>query len=165
MTAKTNELRHVGPEFLTDATAHPRATRAMPCRPEVLFTILVDAENWTRWTGATDAHYSTEPPHGVGSRRIVTIRNQVLEEEFIVWEPGRRLTFTVWASSLPVRAMVEDFTISPVNEANCLLTWTTAIEGRPRALSRSLGLVAYSEENRSLDRLRRFVARHADEYA
>ncbi len=136
----------------------------MPCTPEALFSILVDARTWTRWTGATQAHYSTPGPHGVGSRRIVNIRNQSLEEEFIIWEPGRRLTFSVWASTLPVRAMVEDFTINPVSDSDCLLTWTTALEGKPRALSRSLGLIAYSEENRSLERLSRYATRHAAEY-
>ena len=108
-----------------------------------------------RWTSA--------PPHGVGSTREVTLKTLSVQEKFIAWDPGERLTFTISASTLPLmNRAVEDLRLTRVAPATTRLRWTVHYELRawvmpfhalPRAVFRKL--FARSTEN---------VARYASEH-
>jgi uncharacterized protein YndB with AHSA1/START domain len=94
--------------------------------PERVFEILASNEGakaWfkdyvaTRWTSA--------PPNGVGSTREVELKLLTAKERFLAWDPGKRLTFCVYALTLPiVTQMVEDMVIEPSGDGGARLVWT-----------------------------------------
>ena len=76
--------------------------------------------------------WTSDPPHGVGSTREVTLKALRVREKFIAWEPGERLTFTFTASTLPVmQRAVEDLQLTQVGPAKTRLRWTVHYELRP----------------------------------
>jgi hypothetical protein len=62
-------------------------------------------------------------PHGVGAEREIEPKLTV-KERFLAWEPGKRLTFTVFAIAPVVDAM-EDMLLS------CTARGRRALPGRP----------------------------------
>jgi hypothetical protein len=55
-----------------------------------------------------------------------------LEEEFLVWEPGRCLVFQVTHTSLPLcRRFAEVYDLSPTPEGHTALAWRIAYEPTP----------------------------------
>ena len=55
--------------------------------------------------------------HGdrVGAEREVELKALTVRERFLAWEPGKRLAFTVYGSTLPLlKAMLEDMVLEPV---------------------------------------------------
>lgn len=161
---RIRELQVVDKEFFNTATTLVTIHKNLPCGADTLFRLLADAPTWAQWLGATRVDYTCDPPHGVGSTRRVTISRQIIDERFLIWEPGRRMSFFVERSTFPMRAFAEDFQITPVSESECVLTWVTAIEARPKILSSSLGVAIRANGNRALDKLVDFVATHADDY-
>ena len=52
---------------------------------------------------------------GVGMRRRVWVGPMVLDARFLAWARGRRFSFTMLESNLPIlSAMVEDWRLAPV---------------------------------------------------
>jgi uncharacterized protein YndB with AHSA1/START domain len=91
-------------------------SRIVPAPPERVFDVLADHEAWTRWfVDFKKASVTGEVREGVGMRRRVWVGPMVLDERFIAWERGRRFSFTMLASNLPIlSAMVEDWRLAPV---------------------------------------------------
>jgi len=87
-----------------------QADRLVPCSPDEVFKALADSPRWTTWfEGMRQADWTSEPPHGVGSTRVVRIGPLRAAERFLIWEPGKRLAFVITGASLPgVRSVVED---------------------------------------------------------
>jgi Polyketide cyclase / dehydrase and lipid transport len=78
--------------------------------------------------------WTSPRPFGVGTTRTArTIGNaSVLNERFFRWEEGRRQSFYVLESNLPVfRRFAEDYLVESTSEATCRFTWTIAIEPHP----------------------------------
>ena len=68
-----------------------------------------------RWKTAT---------RGVGAEREVELKLLTVKERFLVWEPGKRLTFTIYGITLPLlKAMVEDITLEPAGEHATRMIW------------------------------------------
>ena len=91
-------------------------SRVVPAPPERVFDVLADHEAWTRWfVDFKKASVTGEVREGVGTRRRVWVGPMVLDERFIAWERGRRFSFTMLESNLPIlSAMVEDWQLAPV---------------------------------------------------
>jgi hypothetical protein len=107
--------------------------------PDELFGVLAHADTWPRWAKViTHVDYTSPEPHGVGTTRTVTMRGGLVgEEEFLAWEPGRRLAFRFNAASTSaLDAFLEDYTIVPT-ASGCALTWALAQEltGPSKALA------------------------------
>lgn len=82
--------------------------------------------------------WTSPRPFGVGTTRTVrTIGNAiVINERFFRWEEGRRKSFYVLESSVPLfRRFAEDYLVEATSETACQFTWTIAIEPRPAARS------------------------------
>ncbi|MEQ9499396.1 MAG: SRPBCC family protein [Deltaproteobacteria bacterium] len=97
---------------------------------EAAWASLTGTEDWTQWLGARSVRWVTDAPHGVGSRRIVTMGPMEILEHFTVWEEGRRFAFRFVKSSMPVRAFAEDYVLEPTS-TGCTLHWTIAVDALP----------------------------------
>ncbi|MBK9964979.1 MAG: SRPBCC family protein [Holophagales bacterium] len=84
-------------------------SRLVPVPPERAFDVLADHEAWTRWfVDFKKASVAGGVREGVGMKRRVWVGPMVLDERFIAWERGRRFSFTMLQSNLPIlSAMVE----------------------------------------------------------
>lgn len=93
--------------------------------PERVFETFATAENQRTWFQDFVACRWTSPgPHAVGAEREIELKLLTVKERFLAWEPGKRLTFTIHAMSLPVvDAMVEDMLFEPHGEGKTRFTW------------------------------------------
>lgn len=112
----------VGAAFLD----HPHATTlthdfAVPAQQ--LWQSLLDAEAWTHWLPLTKVIWTSPEPFGVGTTRTVEIGAQQIDETFFAWEDGRHMAFWFNRSSLPVRAVAEDYVVEPTDSGSRLI-WT-----------------------------------------
>lgn len=104
---------------------------AIPASPRQLFEIFEDADSWPRWAGViTKVVWTSQPPYGVGTTRTVHMLGGLVgEEEFLAWEPERRMAFRFNASSTNgIHAFAEAYDIVPT-DSGCRLTWTLAMHG------------------------------------
>jgi hypothetical protein len=89
-------------------------------------------ENPLSWCRLLRSITWTSPrPFGVGTTRTArTIGNaSVINERYFRWEEGRRQSFYVLESSVPLfRSWAEDYLVEPTSETACRFTWTIAIE-------------------------------------
>ena len=131
--------RRVGLDYLETAPVRFDNTVAIALSPDELFGVLARPDTWSRWAKViTDVDYTSPEPHGVGATRTVTMRGGLLaDEEFLAWEPGRRLAFRFNAcSTSALAAFLEVYRIEPT-ETGCDLTWSLAqeLKGPSRHLS------------------------------
>ncbi len=82
-----------------------------------------------------------------------------VHDEFLAWEPGERLTFTVTGMTIPLlRRMVEDFRLHRVSADACDLEWTVHYEPRTIAklllpIGRPRFVALFERSARNLERL------------
>ena len=77
--------------------------------PQAVFDILADHERWPEWFPNVKRVEVTGSAAGVGARRRVTVPGMTVDEEFIVWDPAERWTFTgLTAKPRFTRSLVED---------------------------------------------------------
>lgn len=102
--------------------------------PARVFEILATAEGQTEWfKDFVACRWTSDAPHGVDSTREIELKLLTVKERFLVWCPGERLTFAIYASTLPlVAAMVEDMRLSPSHGGATRLEWT--VHYRPTML-------------------------------
>jgi hypothetical protein len=95
----------------------------------------ITAEHPLSWCKVLREIAWTSPrPFGVGTtRRATALGNAtVLNERYFRWEEGRRHSFCVVETSLPLfRSLAEDYLVEPMSESSCRFTWTIAIEPYP----------------------------------
>ncbi|MFF0490987.1 SRPBCC family protein [Nocardia sp. NPDC004068] len=125
------------------ATARHRFVNSveLAVTPEQVFEVLAEADTWPKWASViTHVEWTSPEPRGVGTTRTVRMRaGMVGDEEFLVWEPFRRMAFRFNASTVKgITAFAENYDIVPTAEG-CRLTWTLAMSG-DRATEVSLRL-------------------------
>jgi hypothetical protein len=100
--------------------------------PARLFELLTSIEHEAEWfPDFVSARWLTQPPRGVGARRLYRLRYMTIVEEFIVWEPGKHLAFRLTSMSLPlVRAFVEEYRLTPMADGGTELLWRVCFEPR-----------------------------------
>lgn len=128
--------------FTETAPYSIRNEAILTATPEVVFDVLADPTAWPRWfDDILEVHWTTDPPHGVGSGRQVKLKQMTVRERFLAFERGRRFCFTVEAITLPlVKGLIEDYQLEPFDEAKSRLVWT--VYYRPRTLLRPIqGLI------------------------
>jgi Polyketide cyclase / dehydrase and lipid transport len=92
---------------------------------------LADLGAWSEWCGGMKRVRIDGPATGVGALRTVWVGLTRVQERFVVWDPGQRLTFTLTGSNTPgLHSMVEDWATAPdpQNPARTLLTVRVGIE-------------------------------------
>lgn len=145
--------------FTATAPLRISASRTIAASPEQVFATLADAGSWPRWfPGLREARWTSPRPYGVGSRREVRVGPLVVEEAFIVWEPGERFGFTFVSTNLPgTRAGVELVELRDLGGDRTRVAYTMAVEpvGLPRRVASAaapLGRVAVGRGLAGLDR-------------
>ena len=129
------------------------ASREMRATPDAVFAALADHESWPEWFEAVSKVERIGDQHdGVGSRRRVHIGGRVtVDEEFIVWEPGKAWGFTCFDTNRKVlRSLNELITIQQTGPDRVRVTYLMAMDppapvtlllrmGAKRQLSKNLG--------------------------
>jgi hypothetical protein len=125
------------------------------------FVMLSSAEELGTWLHDFVAcRWTSAPPHGVGSTRVVDLKLLSVKERFIAWQPGERLAFTITATSLPIfTRAVEDLQLSPVGADSPRVRWTVHYE-LPRAM-RPFDFLARAIFGRLFARSAENLSRHA----
>ena len=96
-----------------------------------VFDRLADLSAWSEWCGGMKRVRIDGAASGVGALRTVWVGTTRVQERFVVWEPGHRLTFTLTGSNTPgLHSMVEDWATAadPEDPARTVLTVRVGIE-------------------------------------
>ena len=100
--------------------------------PDAVFAVLADHERWPEWFPSVRKVTVIGEPSGVGARRRVTVPGSTVEEEFIVWEPGARWSFTgLTAKPRFTRSLVEDCRLEPLDNGGTAITYTMYLDPPP----------------------------------
>jgi uncharacterized protein YndB with AHSA1/START domain len=141
------ELAPVDLAWIADAPLIVRVTATFAASPARVFDAFADAAGWTRWFPLMHrARWIGEATGGVGAEREVALRVfGGFRERFLAWDPGRRFSFTMIATSSPLIArMGEDYVLAP-DRAGARLDWTmgAAPRGPGKALAPGLKLIMH----------------------
>jgi uncharacterized protein YndB with AHSA1/START domain len=99
--------------------------------PGAVFDRLADIAAWAEWCGGMQRVRIDGTASGVGALRTVWVGATRVQEHFVVWDPGHRLTFTLTQSNTPgLHSMVEDWAVTadPADPARSALTIRVGIE-------------------------------------
>jgi carbon monoxide dehydrogenase subunit G len=133
------ELEPVGDDFVDSAPARFVNSVLVDASPASVWAALEDASAWPRWAKAIKAvEWTSAPPRGVGTTRTVAmVGRMTVFEEFIAWEPHRRMAFRFNAASMNgVAAFAERYELEPEASDRTRVTWVMAI--RPKGVSRAI---------------------------
>lgn len=72
---------------------------------------MLDPVAWTQWLPITKVEWTSPKPYHVGTTRTVEIKDNIVDETFIIREEGSRMAFRFDRSGFPVTAGVEDYHI------------------------------------------------------
>lgn len=138
----------------------------LPAPPARVFAALAEPSTWPLWyADMVKATWTSRSPRGVGSTRQVELKGLAAREQFVLWQPGRRLAFAAIEASLPlVRKLVEDFKLDPTSDGGTRLAWRVHYEPTwyMRPLHPVLRLVFGRLFARSLDGLRAYLRASAE---
>jgi len=136
------DLRPVGIDFLDTAPYRHVATEVVHRPPEAIFAaIATDPAGWGTWFPGFNraGRYLSDPPHGVGSVREVSMARIRYTETIIAWDEPDRWAFRVTRSTAPLaHAMAEEYRVSSHGH-HSVVQWTFAIDPRP-TLARATSL-------------------------
>lgn len=92
--------------------------------PERVFQIFASGEGQEVWfQDFVSVTWHHPEPHGVGTTRDVKLKLLSVNERFLAWDVGRRLSFSIDSITLPIlRQMMEDLQFSP-SGTGCHLRW------------------------------------------
>lgn len=148
--------------YLDTAPFRFTATQTIAATPAEVFDVFLDGPSWTRWVFAITAVEWTSPsPLRVGSTRTVHMRGGLSGyEEFLAWEPGRRMAFRFNAMSKPgADAFAEDYQVTDLGDGRCRVDWVMAMtpSGAGRHTMRAFKPFMSVFIRRTLANLRRYV--------
>ncbi len=94
-----------------------------------VFACLEDAAAWPKWAPAiTHVEWTSPRPFGLGTTRTVSmVGGMVGEEEFIAWEPNRRMAFYFTRANMPAGAFAEDYVVRELGDGRVRVRWTMAM--------------------------------------
>src|SRR5262245_15578442 len=85
--------------------------------PQRAFEVFATADHQDEWMHDFKAcRWTSGEPHGVDSTREIEMKMLTVKERFLIWEPGKRLAFSIDAITLPiVNQMLEDVRFEPLS--------------------------------------------------
>jgi hypothetical protein len=91
------------------------------------------------WCRALSITWTSPRPLGLGATRTAKILGALTaNERFFIWEEGRRKSFCITDTNLPVfNRLAEDFLVEPLSTDRSRFTWTIAME--PKGLAKAGG--------------------------
>jgi uncharacterized protein YndB with AHSA1/START domain len=105
-------------------------TFSLRASPERVFECLADIGSWSDWYGGMKKVRIDGPASGVGAVRTVWVGTTRVQERFLEWAPGERLTFAIVGSNTPgLGSMVEDWALAadPSDPNRTVLTVTVGV--------------------------------------
>ena len=101
--------------------------------PSKVFDVITDPAFDKEWfPDFVSARWETPSPQGVGSIRRYRLKYMTILEEFLVWEPGKRLVFRLNECSLPMmRCFVENYVLTPRPDGGTDLLWEACYTPNP----------------------------------
>lgn len=164
---KRFECDPVDDAFVDTAPIRYVNTVVVDAAPEAIWAALEDAAAWPRWaTVIKNVEWTSPPPFGIGTTRTVTMTGKMCGyEEFIAWEPNRRMGFRFNSASMNgVSAFAERYTLEPVSPTQTRVTWVMAMA--PKGVSKVIVPVGRRFMERMFGRmLRTFKTLVENEYA
>ncbi|MDT4916164.1 MAG: hypothetical protein QOH89_864 [Pseudonocardiales bacterium] len=136
-------LKPVDEDFLTSAPQRYSYSMELPVPPEKVWAVL-SGDKPLDWIRGLSITWTSPEPRGVGATRHANagfgaIR---LDEQYFIWEEGRRTAFFVTRVNVPLlRRFAEDYTVEPTS-GGCRFDWVFAAEPRgPRPVAAANDLV------------------------
>ena len=120
----------VGLDYFATSPCRVTVSEEVAADPTRIFDAFLDAEAWTVWAFPIIGVEWTSPlPIEVGSTRTVRMRGGMVGwEEFLAWEPGRRMAFrfneTVKGGPM---AFAEDYLVTDLGNGRSRVDWTMAM--------------------------------------
>jgi uncharacterized protein YndB with AHSA1/START domain len=133
------ELEPVDDGFVDAAPSRFVNSVVVDASPASVWAALEDAAAWPRWAKAIKrVEWTSALPRGVGTTRTVTmVGKMTVFEEFIAWDPHRRMAFRFNEASMNgVAAFAERYELEPVEPDRTRVTWVMAM--RPKGVSRTI---------------------------
>ena|SRR5579859_577300 len=97
--------------------------------PADVFAVLADHQRWPEWFPSVRKVTVLGAAAGVGARRRVAIPGATIDEEFIVWEPGIRWSFTgISARPRFTKSLVEDCLLDNLESGGTAITYTMYLD-------------------------------------
>jgi len=102
-------------------------------RARVFAAISADPSTWTWYPDLSDAGYEGPGPHGVGSRRAVTMAGATYRETIVAWEEPSVWAYRVDESSVALaEALVEEWAVlEGDDDGHSVVRWTFALDPLP----------------------------------
>lgn len=126
----SNECEHVDLDYFRDAPFCFDAVERVQASPERIFEVWLDGPSWTTWVFAiTGVEWTSPFPLDVGSTRTVTMLGGLEgHEEFIAWDPPRRMAFRFNSTNKPVAdAFAEDYRVTDLGGGYSEIHWRMAM--------------------------------------
>ena len=112
-------------DWITQAPVSVEARAESAASPDKVFAVLADHERWPEWFPRVSKVTVLGQAEGVGARRRVSLPGMTVDEEFIVWEPGERWSFTAYdARPHFTRSLVEDCILTPLSTGGTGISYT-----------------------------------------
>ena len=143
-------------DWIDRAPVRIEARAESTASPAEVFAVLADHERWPEWFPSVKKVTVIGAASGVGARRRVAIPGATVDEEFIVWEPGVRWTFTgIAARPKFTRSLVEDCRLEDRGSAGTSITYTMYLDPAPllRPLVKALAGQIRANNTRALAKL------------
>lgn len=161
----TVACERVGLDYFDAAPVRFTASETIAATPEQVFAVFLDAEAWTKWVFAiTKVEWTAPFPLEVGSTRTVHMLGGLAAyEEFLAWEPGRRMAFRFNELSKPIAsAFGEDYQVTDLGDGRSRVDWVMAMT--PAGASRhTMGVMKPGMGwfiRRTLTNFRKYVEAH-----
>ena len=127
------ECTPVGLDFLEQARNLCKAEEIVKASPTTIFRVFEDAHAWTVWAlPIQQVEWTSPKPYKVGTTRTVHMMGGMRAyEEFIAWDPGKRMAFTFVGCNKDVtEKFLEDYRVTDLGDGSCRVEWYMAIETR-----------------------------------
>jgi hypothetical protein len=113
--------------------------------PQEIFDFFEKGESWINWISfISKVEWTSSKPFRSGTTRTVTLNSIKVDEVFIVWNTGKRLSFYFAETSIPfVNALLEDYQLFPLPNGKTKIIHTVAFE--PHFLTKIVGSVMHKQ--------------------
>lgn len=116
-------------EWIDTAPIKIEAHAETSASPAAVFAVLADHERWPEWFPSVKRVTVLGKAAGVGARRRVAVPGATVDEEFIIWEPEVRWTFTgIDARPRFVRSLIEDCRLTPLESGGTAVSYTMYLD-------------------------------------
>jgi hypothetical protein len=125
-----HQCQRVGLDFLTTAALNIVTVAECNASPDVVFACLESAAPWSIWFNEIESVTYTSPqPYGVGTTRLVVMKDVTLSESFLAWEKNRRYCFRFDAQNRKIfDAGVEDIQLDELPGNRTKITYRAALQ-------------------------------------